>query len=150
MVFARLSAVVVAAAVMVSQVAASTHSIQLVNNCGTTTTMQLPGIGNYGAGTYSFNGDVDGGIAQACADINGQGCTSVEFTLVDGTSSADITLISPHVFDHPAQFNMNNNEVSASCQNANCGTDEAFYSSTDYTAQRQVQGAGSSIYIQFC
>lgn len=112
--------------------------------------MQLPGIGNYGAGTYSFTGDVNGGIAQACADINGQGCTSVEFTLVDGVSSADITLISPHTFDHPAQFNLNNGATGASCQNANCGTDNAFYSPTDYSAQRQVNGPGSRIYMQFC
>lgn len=78
---------------------ASSHSINVINKCGTPTTVQLPGIGIFGAGQRTINGDVRGGIAQACKDINGVGCASVEFTLVDGVSSADITLIPPHRFD---------------------------------------------------
>ncbi|KAG0139785.1 hypothetical protein CROQUDRAFT_674957 [Cronartium quercuum f. sp. fusiforme G11] len=135
---------------LASLVTSSSHSVNLVNNCGTPTTMQLPGRGNYGAGNYNFDGDIKGGIAQACSDINGVGCTSIEFSLVDGISSADITLISPHNFDHPATFTLNNNEIHATCSNANCGTDNAFFKSDDYTAQRQVNGASSSIYMQFC
>lgn len=115
--------------------------------------MQFPGRGNFGAGRFSFDGDVAGGIAQACGDINGVGCTSIEFTLVDGVSSADVTLIDPHKFDHPAQFTISSSSSgtqSASCQNPNCGPNNAFYKSDDYTAQRQVNGPGSSISMQFC
>ncbi|KAK8939722.1 hypothetical protein KSP40_PGU015469 [Platanthera guangdongensis] len=148
-VFARLSAFVVLA-FLVSCVAASSHTVTVVNNCGTPTEMQLPGRGVYGAGTYNFDGDVNGGIASPCSDINGVGCISIEFTLVDGVSSADITLIPPHQFDHPAQFSLNNGATGATCSNANCGPNNAFYKSDDYTAQRQVNGPGSSIYMQFC
>ncbi|EGG00169.1 uncharacterized protein MELLADRAFT_93841 [Melampsora larici-populina 98AG31] len=140
------------AAIFFTTVSASTHGITLVNNCGSATTMQLPGRGNYGAGTFSFDGDVRGGIAQACGDINGVGCNSIEFTLVDDVTSADITLISPHQFDHPARFTITgpSGSQSASCQSSDCGPNNAFYKSDDYTAQRQVTGAGSSISMQFC
>lgn len=124
--------------------------LKLVNNCGTPTKMQLPGRGIYGAGSYRFEGDIRGGIAQACQDINGQGCYSIEFSLVDGISSADLTLIPPHRFDHPAKFNLNHGLTGASCTNPNCGPQNAFYKSDDYSAQRQVNGPGSSIEMQFC
>lgn len=140
----------VAVLALVASVSASSHNINVINNCGSPTTVQLPGIGNFGAGSRTINGDVRGGIAQACSDINGQGCTSVEFTLVDGVSSADITLIPPHKFDHPASFSLNNGQTGATCNNANCGPNNAFYKSDDYTAQRQVNGPNSSIRIQFC
>lgn len=80
-------------------VSASSHVIDVINYCGTPTSVQLPGIGIFGAGRRTINGDVRGGIAQPCSDINGVGCISVEFTLVDGVSSADVTLIHPHRFD---------------------------------------------------
>lgn len=114
--------------------------------------MQLPGRGNFGAGTFTFNGDIRGGIAQACGDINGVGCNSIEFTLVDGVTSADMTLIPPHKFDHPAKFTLKgpSGTQSASCSNPKCGTKNAFYKFDDYSAQRQVTGAGSSISMQFC
>jgi hypothetical protein len=89
----------VIAMAFLASVSASSHVIDVINNCHTPTTVQLPGIGVFGAGKRTINGDVRGGIAQACSDINGVGCNSVEFTLVDGVSSADITLIPPHRFD---------------------------------------------------
>eukprot|EP01088_Endostelium_zonatum_P011313 TRINITY_DN253_c0_g1_i1.p1 TRINITY_DN253_c0_g1~~TRINITY_DN253_c0_g1_i1.p1 ORF type:complete len:153 (-),score=41.01 TRINITY_DN253_c0_g1_i1:61-519(-) len=148
--FKILALIALFAASILAVVDASAHRVTIANHCGGPTTLQVPGHGNYGAGTFTFNGDVRGAIAQACNDINGVGCTSVEFTLVDGTSSADITLIPPHKFNHPASFNLNNGQTGASCSNANCGPNNAFYKPTDYTAQRQVQGPNSQIYVQFC
>ncbi|EGF98598.1 uncharacterized protein MELLADRAFT_118503 [Melampsora larici-populina 98AG31] len=141
-----------AVAIFFTAVSASSHKITLVNNCGTATKMQLPGRGNFGAGTYTFDGDIRGGIAQACGDLNGIGCHSIEFTLVDGVTSADMTLIPPHKFDHPAKFTLraSSGTQSASCQNSNCGPKNAFYKFDDYSAQRQVTGPGSSISMQFC
>ena len=134
--------------------ASANHVVDVINNCGGPTTIQLPGHGNYySPGSRTFNGDVKGGIAQACSDINGVGCTSVEFSLVDGVSSADITLISPHKFNHPASFTISSPQSgsqSATCSNANCGPDNAFYQPTDYHAQRQVNGPNSNIRMQFC
>lgn len=136
---------------MVASVSASNHVVDVINNCGGPTTIQLPGHGNfYSPGSRTFSGDVNGGIAQACSDINGVGCTSVEFSLNDGVSSADITLIPPHKFNHPASFTLNNGETGATCSNANCGPSNAFYTSTDYQAQRQVNGPNSNIQITFC
>lgn len=113
--------------------------------------MQLPGRGNYGSGNHRFDGDIRGGIAQACRDINGVGCTSIEFTLVDGVSSADITLIPPHRFDYTATFKLTGDRTqSVTCSNPKCGTNNAFFKSDDYTAQRQVTGPGANIYMRFC
>lgn len=78
----------------------SSHLVQVINNCNSPTSIQIPGQGNFTTPiSKTFQGDINGGIAQACSNINGNGCTSVEFELTDGTSSADITLIPPHKFD---------------------------------------------------
>ncbi|PWN88143.1 hypothetical protein FA10DRAFT_295708 [Acaromyces ingoldii] len=136
-----------------SAVAAAAHTVHVINKCGGPTTVQIPGHPIYGAGKHTFKGDVRGGIAQASKDINGQGATSVEFSLVNGVSSADITLIPPHRFNHPARFTLDDghgNSVGATCRNSHCGPHNAFYKFDDYTAQRQVTGPDSNIKIQFC
>lgn len=127
--------------------ASASHTITFNSNCASSI-MQLPGIGNYGTGTYTFDGDVNGGIASggSSCDENGVPCTAVEFTLNDGYSTGDITLISPHVYSAEASFEFSNGQ-GATCASADCGTDNAFYSSTDYSAQRYDSDADAGITI---
>ncbi|CAD6984498.1 unnamed protein product [Tilletia controversa] len=120
-----------------TSVALAAHTINFRSNCPSAV-MQLPGIGNFGPGSYTYPHSVEGGIASggtAC-DINGVPCISVEFSLVDKYSTGDITLISPHVFTGTAQFTMMPGGSGATCGSAGCGPNNAFYKPDDYSAQR--------------
>ncbi|CAD6914362.1 unnamed protein product [Tilletia controversa] len=141
--FARLAAL----AILATSALAS-HTINFSSNCPSAV-MQLPGIGNYGPGSYTFNQDVNGGIAsggQNC-DINGTNCISVEFTLNGGYSTGDITLISPHAYSGPASFTMTPGGSSATCDNPNCGPNNAFYKPDDYSSQRYDSSPNAGINI---
>ncbi|KAK0558325.1 hypothetical protein OC861_006934 [Tilletia horrida] len=132
-----------------SVVFAGHHTIVFTSNCPSAI-MQLPGIGNFGVGTYSFDQDVNGGIASAGpkCDINGVPCISVEFTLDQaGYSTADITLISPHVYTGVAEFRMTPGGSGTRCDNPNCGPMNAFYKPDDYSAQRYDHSPDAGIQI---
>ncbi|CEH14037.1 hypothetical protein CBOM_01915 [Ceraceosorus bombacis] len=116
--------------------------------------MQVPGHGNYGTGTYDF-GEVGGVIASAAKGVqcsqDGVPCSSIEFALNGGVSSADNTLISPHKYTGAMSFtligaNPGDKGPSATCDNPNCGPDNAFYiDGTDAQSQRQVNDANAGI-----
>ncbi|KAL9932027.1 hypothetical protein V8E36_009095 [Tilletia maclaganii] len=138
----------IAAVALLASAALASHTINFNSNCPSAV-MQLPGIGNFGPGSYTFNQDVNGGIAsggQNC-DINGVPCTSVEFTLNGGYSTGDITLISPHQYSAYAQFTMTPGGSSATCDNPNCGPNNAFYKEDDYGAQRYDSSPNAGINI---
>ena len=92
---ARLSLLSFASALGMASYALAGHQVVFNSNCPTSI-LQIPGQGNRGPGTYNFNGDVNGAIASAgpsCSQ-DGDNCPSVEFTLNNGYSTGDITLIS--------------------------------------------------------
>ncbi|MBW0529043.1 hypothetical protein O181_068758 [Austropuccinia psidii MF-1] len=82
-------------------------------------------------------------------DINGVPCTAAEFSLVAGVTSADITLIPPHQFNHPLRITLTNGQ-SKYCDKADCDT--AFHQ--DGNDERyQIQESGnpnSGITLDFC
>ncbi|KAK0517806.1 hypothetical protein OC835_008044 [Tilletia horrida] len=127
----------IAAVALLATSALAGHTINFSSNCPSAV-VQIPGHGNYGTGSYTFDGDVNGGIAsagQSCS-VDGNGCISVEFTLNNGYSTGDITLISPHAYSGAASFTMTPGGSSATCDNPNCGPNNAFYQPTDYGSQR--------------
>ncbi|KDQ13199.1 hypothetical protein BOTBODRAFT_188719 [Botryobasidium botryosum FD-172 SS1] len=129
--------------------AMAAHTINFSSNCPSAI-MQLPGRGNYGPGSYTFNGDVNGGIASAGRSCSQDGvpCSSVEFTLNGGYSTGDITLIPPHQYSARAAFQMTPGGSSAVCDNANCGRNNAFFKFDDYSAQRYDSNPNAGINIQ--
>ncbi|KAE8244736.1 hypothetical protein A4X13_0g6320 [Tilletia indica] len=135
--FARSTFVLFTTFLLLGNAALAAHTINFQSNCPSAV-MQLPGIGILGTGTYSYDHSVEGGIASAGpnCDLNGVPCIAVEFSLVDKYSTGDITLISPHVFTGTASFTMKPGGSSATCDNPNCGPNNAFYKPDDYTAQR--------------
>lgn len=130
---------------------AASHTIVFESNCASSV-MQLPNRGNYGPGTYTFDGDVAGGIASAGpshCDINGVPCIAIEFTLNEKYSTGDVTLIEPHKFTADARFEMTPGGSSAQCGSQNCGTKNAFYHPEDYSAQRYESSPNAGIKITF-
>ncbi|KDQ07326.1 hypothetical protein BOTBODRAFT_38854 [Botryobasidium botryosum FD-172 SS1] len=125
------------------------HTINFTSNCPSAI-MQIPGHGVYRTGKYTFNGDVNGGIASAGRSCSQDGvpCSSVEFTLNGKYSTGDITLIPPHKYSARAAFQMTPGGSSAVCDNANCGPKNAFYKPDDYSAQRYDPSPNAGINIQ--
>ncbi|KAJ3713551.1 hypothetical protein C8R42DRAFT_727038 [Lentinula raphanica] len=104
--FATLRTIVLVAAAFAIGAQAETHTVTFTNLCGTgTPLLKANGVTLSTGGAYTSNGPLSSAIAYldvGCGD-NGEGCTTVETTLVNPTtagsgSSTDITLISPHSF----------------------------------------------------
>ncbi|KII85626.1 hypothetical protein PLICRDRAFT_115901 [Plicaturopsis crispa FD-325 SS-3] len=144
--FLKIAATLLAAAVAIAQVSAESHSVTLVNNCGTGTPY-LKASGNTlsTGGTYTSSGPLVAAISylDTGCGANAEGCTLVEATMQNPTSpgsgsSADISLISPHTFNVKASFSYNNGcSNGASCASADCST--AFHVSTDTGVQQACQ-----------
>ncbi|KAA1107352.1 hypothetical protein PGT21_010965 [Puccinia graminis f. sp. tritici] len=130
------------------------HKIDVVNHCRERFSMQIPGHGSVssnGGGSWTYGGDLRGVIASVGnnCDVNGVPCTAAEFALVSGISSADITLIPPHRYNHSLRITLTNGQ-SKSCQHANCPT--AFHQDGN-DGMYQIQEANnpnSGIKLEFC
>ncbi|KAA1073909.1 hypothetical protein PGTUg99_022156 [Puccinia graminis f. sp. tritici] len=116
--------------------------------------MQVPGRGivsSGGGGSWSYNGDVRGVIASVGnnCDVNGVPCTAAEFSLVSGITSADITLIPPHRYNHSLRITLTNGK-SKSCNSAGCPG--AFHQDGNdglYQIQES-NNPNSGIKLEFC
>ncbi|KAI5827892.1 hypothetical protein K523DRAFT_308371 [Schizophyllum commune Tattone D] len=137
--------------------AAETHTIHFDNACGRGTPMIYQNFKQLhsGPGDYTFQGEARSVIAflqTGNCGANGEGCTMVEFTLVNGgqVSSTDVTLIPPHTFSVATGFGYYNgcDGVGNNCQSANCPG--AFHQTGDYGAQRQCVHDNVNLAITFC
>ncbi|EIN04002.1 hypothetical protein PUNSTDRAFT_128546 [Punctularia strigosozonata HHB-11173 SS5] len=134
---------------------AETHTIVLVNNCGFgTPTLLLPGNDLVSTGApFTVNGPIRGAIAYlqtgGCGE-NGEGCTLVEATLLDGGSAADISLIPPHAFSVTSGFGFFDGCDGAGTDCTNSGCPMAFRQPDDTFA---IVGCGApsvNLAITFC
>ncbi|EFP75633.1 uncharacterized protein PGTG_00964 [Puccinia graminis f. sp. tritici CRL 75-36-700-3] len=130
------------------------HKVTVINKCQQKFTMQVPGRGivsSGGGGSWSYNGDVRGVIASVGnnCDVNGVPCTAAEFSLVSGITSADITLIPPHRYNHSLRITLTNGK-SKSCNSA--GFPGAFHQDGNdglYQIQES-NNPNSGIKLEFC
>ncbi|CAO1623474.1 unnamed protein product [Parajaminaea phylloscopi] len=145
-----LTSVALLAVSMVATGVQAGHQVIFESNCKSSI-LQIPGQGNRGPGTYNFEGDVKAAIASggpSCSQ-DGNNCPSVEFTLNNGYSTGDITLIPPHKSTSKASFTMLPGGSSATCNDARCGPKNAFFKTDDYGAQRYDKSPNAGIHIVF-
>ncbi|KIY66149.1 glycopeptide [Cylindrobasidium torrendii FP15055 ss-10] len=143
------------AAIFAASVAAESHNIQFVNNCGRGTPVLSQNFQTINNGnSYTSNGPLSATIAylDTGCGFQGVGCAIVEMTLINGgISSTDISLIPDHAFNVPTAFHYTNGcSAGASCTNANCPVSEAFHKTDDYAAQRQCTANDNGLVITFC
>ncbi|KAJ7082774.1 hypothetical protein C8R44DRAFT_753649 [Mycena epipterygia] len=159
MFFSVKTAALAALAVAVSSVRAESHTVTFTNNCGfgTPTLIQNGNVLSTG-GDFTSNGPLIGAIAYlqtgGCG-FNGEGCTTVETTLVNPTSpgsgsSTDITLIAPHAFSVTTGFGYFNGcqPAGADCTNAHCPA--AFPNPSGIFPQVECQADNADLAIIFC
>ncbi|KAF8976387.1 Glp-like protein, partial [Cyathus striatus] len=143
----------------VAGVHAETHTVHFDNRCGfgTPTLIQGPNVLSTG-GDYTRNGPLTAAIAYlqtgGCG-FNGEGCTLIELTLINPTSpgsgsSADISLIPPHVFSVTSGFGYFNgcDGAGADCTYAGCPA--AFTQSDQTWKQVACQANNVNLAITFC
>lgn len=140
-------------------VQAERHVVHFDNRCGygTPTLIKGPNVLSTG-GDYVSNGPLYSAIAYlqtGRCGFNGDGCTSIETTLVNPTSpgsgsSTDISLISPHAFSVTTGFAYYNgcDGAGANCNNPNCPT--AFRQPSDTYVQVACQQNDVNLVITFC
>ncbi|KAJ7113574.1 hypothetical protein C8R44DRAFT_741158 [Mycena epipterygia] len=157
--FSVKTTVLTVLAVAVSNVCAESHTVTFTNNCGhgTPTLIQNGNVLSTG-GAFTSNGPLIAAIAYlqtGSCGFNGDGCTTVETTLVNPTSpgsgsSTDITLIAPHTFSVTTGFGYFNGcqPAGADCNNANCNT--AFHQPSDTFVQVECQVDNVGLSITFC
>ncbi|KAF8829583.1 glycopeptide [Lentinula edodes] len=141
------------------KIRSETHTINMVNNCGTgTPTLVQNGAVLNSGNSYTATGPFSAGIAYLqtgeCG-LNGDECTTVEMTLVNPTapgagSSTDITLIAPHAFNKGVGFRYFNgcDGQGQTCATADCT--DAFRTPTDYFAQTQCEENNVGLTITYC
>ncbi|KIY53119.1 hypothetical protein FISHEDRAFT_69258 [Fistulina hepatica ATCC 64428] len=142
-------------------VAAESHTIKFDNQCGYGYPVLIRGgdVYNLTDNAYTADGTFSSAIAYLQYDdmcnFNGENCTLMEMSLENpvvagGGSSADISLISPHVFSVGTSFSYYNgcDGQGASCLNASCTT--AFRSSDDNQDQVACQDDDVNLLITFC
>ncbi|KAJ3775277.1 glycopeptide [Lentinula raphanica] len=162
--FATLRTIVLVAAAFAIGAQAETHTVTFTNLCGTgTPLLKANGVTLSTGGAYTSNESplcelhtpsLLIVVQQGCGD-NGEGCTTVETTLVNPTtagsgSSTDITLISPHSFSVTTGFGYYNgcDGSGADCTSASCST--AFHSDGDTGVQVACQTDNVNLAITFC
>ncbi|KII89699.1 hypothetical protein PLICRDRAFT_561358 [Plicaturopsis crispa FD-325 SS-3] len=139
-------------------VSAETHTITLVNNCGTGNPV-LKTNGNTlksGNGDYTSNAAIVAAISylDTGCGANGEGCLLVETTMQNPStagsgSSTDLSLIPPHAFNRKATFAYKNGcSDSLSCDSGSCDT--AFHVDTDTYVQRACQVNDAGLTITYC
>ncbi|TRM62235.1 hypothetical protein BD626DRAFT_404106 [Schizophyllum amplum] len=135
-------------------VAAETHTIHFDNACGYGTPVIYQNFQKLASGDYTFNGPAYSVIAflqTGNCGANGEGCTLLETTLINGgVSSTDVSLIPPHTFSVPTGFGYYNgcDGTGNDCTSGNCAG--AFHVTDDYGAQRQCTSNNVNLAITFC
>ncbi|KAJ3724282.1 hypothetical protein DFJ43DRAFT_1198100 [Lentinula guzmanii] len=137
---------------------AETHTVTFTNLCGKgVPTLKANGVTLSTGGAYTSNGPLEGAIAylDVSCGANGEGCTMIETTLVNPTtsgsgSSTDITLISPHSFSVTTGFGYYNgcDGAGADCTSSSCST--AFRVDSDSGVQVACQADNVDLAITFC
>ncbi|KAJ4474445.1 glycopeptide [Lentinula aciculospora] len=155
--FLKLAALVAAAFVVEAQ-AQETHTVTFTNLCGEgVPTLKANGVTLSSGSPYTSHGPLIAAIAylDVGCGANGEGCTTVETTLVNPTSpgsgsSTDITLIPPHSFSVSTGFGYYNgcDGAGADCTDPTCPT--AFFKSTDTGVQVACQTDNVDLVITFC
>lgn len=145
-----------ALAVGITAVQAESHTITQINNCGSGTPVISQNFVHV-ADPYSYTAtstfSAIAWLDQGNCDFEAVNCGMVEFTLLNGgTSSADISLISPHTYTTPISWVYTGGcaGVGAACDSADCPNTDAFHVSTDYSAQRQCESDDSGLTITYC
>ncbi|KZV76450.1 hypothetical protein PENSPDRAFT_680120 [Peniophora sp. CONT] len=136
-------------------VKAEQHLVHFDNRCGfgTPTLIGEGGVTFSTGGDVLFESEIRGLIAYlqtgGCG-FNGEGCLTVEASLVNGQSSADLTLIPPHSFSVTSGFGYFDgcDGSGADCNNAGCNT--AFHVSTDTFVQVGCGAGNENLAITFC
>jgi len=141
-----------------SAVSAESHTITFDNQCGHgTPTLVLNGK-VVSTGQPFTNDAPISGIAYLQTGnclLNGEDCTLMEMTLGNPTcagcgSSADISLIAPHVYNVETSFSYYNgcDGQGALCDSPDCKT--AFFQPNDNQVQVQCQADNVNLLITFC
>ncbi|KAJ3968946.1 glycopeptide [Lentinula raphanica] len=138
--------------------AAETHTVVFDNRCGTgTPLLKANGVTLSTGGSYTSQGPLEAAIAylDVGCGANGEGCTTVETTLVNPTlpgsgSSTDLTLIPPHEFSVTTGFGYFDgcDGQGADCSSESCTT--AFHVPTDTGVQVACQTDNVNLVITFC
>ncbi|KAJ3560191.1 hypothetical protein NP233_g11001 [Leucocoprinus birnbaumii] len=140
-------------------VGAEKHTVRFDNRCGYGTPHLLKNGAILSQGEeYVSDGSLDSTIAYlqtGNCNLNGEGCTLVEMTLVNPTcpgcgSSVDISLIPPLAFSVSTSFSYFNgcDGQGAVCNSENCTT--AFYIPSDNHVQVQCEENNVDLLISFC
>ncbi|KAG8220636.1 hypothetical protein J3R82DRAFT_2902 [Butyriboletus roseoflavus] len=140
-----------------AQAQAETHTITFDNRCGYGAPMLIDNGEDIlqGSSSYKSSGPWSGiGYLQTgqCGP-NGENCSLLEMTLInDNYTTTDISLIPSHQYNVETSFSYYNgcDGVGKDCNNPNCGTNNAFYGSTDYTAQAYCSLNNVDLYVAFC
>ncbi|KAG6332405.1 hypothetical protein ID866_6684 [Astraeus odoratus] len=127
---------------------AETHTVKFVNQCGFGTPALVYNGENILTGdSYTSNGPFSGiaYLQTGYCNTNGENCTLMEMTLINPTcagcgSSADISLISPHVYSVETSFAYYNgcDGEGQTCSSPNC-SDAAFFMPNDNFVQKECQ-----------
>ncbi|KAK0442520.1 Glp-like protein [Desarmillaria tabescens] len=145
---------------LISDVQAESHTVKMVNNCGTGTPTLSQNFNVLSTGAdYTVTGPFESAIAWLETDdcaFNGRYCTLVEITLKNPTapgagSSVDLSIIEPNnVFNVPASFSYFNgcDGEGKSCNSSDCT--DAFHKATDWEALVQCEVDDVGIIITFC
>ncbi|KAE9395181.1 hypothetical protein BT96DRAFT_885841 [Gymnopus androsaceus JB14] len=112
---------------LVALVAAESHTISFTNLCGggTPTLVSQNGAILSTGGAYTADGPIVGALAYlqtgGCG-LNGDFCTTVETTLINGGSATDITLVPDHEFSVTSGFGYYNgcDGTGLDCQEPDC------------------------------
>jgi len=123
--FFKLAAGIMATAVVALKVNAETHTVTLSNNCdfGTPTLLSQSGQVLSTGSAYTTNGPAYGLIAflqnGACGQ-NRANCTTVDVTLANGDSTAEVYYVVRETFDPCVSFNFYDgcDGVGEDCPNA--------------------------------
>ncbi|KAK0226886.1 hypothetical protein EDD85DRAFT_165043 [Armillaria nabsnona] len=141
-------------------VQAESHTVKMINKCGTgTPTLSQNFIVLSTGADYTATGPFESAIAWLDTDdcgFNGRYCTIVEFTLKNPAtpgagSSVDLSIIEPNnVFNVPASFSYVNGceGEGKSCYSSDCP--DAFHVATDWNALVQCEDDDVGIIITFC
>lgn len=149
--FAKSLAILASAALA----AAELHIVWFDNRCGNGEPVIVQNGEQLSSGDYSyiFRGPATAASAflqDGSCGAAGENCTLVEFTLVDGVNSADISLIEPHTFSQSVGFAYSNgcDGEGKTCASADCP--EAFHDADDFDAEVQCARNDVNLNITFC
>ncbi|KAH9830058.1 glycopeptide [Rhodofomes roseus] len=151
-----LNAALFTAAIAFVRVHAETHTVSFVNKCvdGTPWLWGPNGALYTSTGaSITFDGEAPGLISYlqtgSCGN-NGEGCTLIEASLINGASSADISLIPPHEFSVTSGFGYYGGcePAGADCTYAQCP--DAFHTSGMTGVQVDCIADNVDLSITFC